>query len=156
MEHTLQHMISLQLGLVPMNAHCRPPETDTHRSLVFVLILHYSTVLTVILKGKVFKCYQQSLWMEKCSNTVVSHSKMPLSFDKHHHLQASQQFLTIKEGKFQNYNIMLPLQMITLWTTNPSWWIFPVISPILLFVFTNIIVLFSFSEPISWSRRHSL
>lgn len=82
LDHTLQHMISLQFGLVPMNAHCRPPATDTHRSLVFVIILHYSTVLIVLLMGKLFKCYQQTIWREKCSNTVVSHSKIPLSSDK--------------------------------------------------------------------------
>jgi len=61
LEHTLQHMILLQLGLVPMNAHCRPPEKDIHGSLVFLIILHYSTVLTVLLMGKIFKCYQQSI-----------------------------------------------------------------------------------------------
>ena len=129
---------------------------NRYRSLVLVIILHYSTVLTVILMGKLFKCYQQSIWMEKCSNTVVSHSKMPLPFDIHYHLQVSKQFLIVKEGKFQNYNIMLPWQIITLQTTNPSWRIFPVISSTLLFVSTNIIVLFSFSEPISWSRSRSL
>jgi len=61
LEHTLQHLISLQLSLVPMNAHCRPPETDTHGRLAFLIIIHYSTVITVLLILKIFKCYQLSI-----------------------------------------------------------------------------------------------